>query len=133
MNLLSFAKMFCREMQEIKALLSRNSSYGVGSQEVPGGEDLLLQYPESSGDLILAAGEEITHEVAINKKVMYLSVDAPAGLLVTLERDSQPFFFATDEIGALEFQAGIFVGTLKVTAVNSTEIDQKWSVRLLFH
>ena len=50
--------------------------------------------------------------------MIYLSVDAPAGVLVTLERDSQSFFFATDEIGALEFQGGMYVGTLKMTAVN---------------
>lgn len=113
--------------EEITLLKDISESFGLSTDE-----DFLLQFPDSTENLYLQPGQTFEKEISINKKLVYLSIDAPEGVLVTIYQDNNPVTFAIDEIGALEFRKGIYFGIIKVTASNNAEIEQKWSLRMIF-
>ncbi|WP_290597112.1 MULTISPECIES: hypothetical protein [unclassified Archaeoglobus] len=115
-----------REILEEKALLAEIS------QKLEGDEDLLLQYPDSTKDLYLKAGESYERELQINRRLRYLSLDVPDGVLLQIFRNNSLWLFAEGEIGAIQFKNGVHFEVFKVVVVNSSEIDQKWSLRVLF-
>jgi len=130
-SIADFMRMFCGEMGEIKQLLG--SIYAAVSPKGDGGnEDLVLQYPESTANLQLAGEERYERETTVNRRLMYLSIDAPEGVVVSILRDNTLWMFASDEIGSMEFKRGVYFGTLKIVVENTTEVVQNWSVRFIF-
>lgn len=121
----------CEEMADIKTLL-RSIYVAVSPKGEAGGEDLVCQYPESAASLQLAAGETYTRETTVNRRLMYLSVDAPEGVVISVFRDNTLWMFASDEIGAMEFKKGVYVGALRIQVQNTTEVAQNWSIRFIF-
>ena len=113
--------------EEIPLLKAISDSLGLQEEE-----DQLLQYPNSTEKLYLQPGEKFEAETQLSKKLVYLSIDAPEGVLVTIYRDNQPIMFMLDEIGAIEFRKGMIFDSLKVVAENNSEIEQKWSLRMVF-
>lgn len=113
--------------EEIALLKAISDSLGLQEEE-----DQLLQYPNSTEKLYLQPGEKFEAETQLSKKLVYLSIDAPEGVLVTIYRDNQPIMFMLDEIGAIEFRKGMIFDSLKVVAENNSEIEQKWSLRMVF-
>jgi hypothetical protein len=95
-------------------------------------EDYLLQFPNNTDSLYLEAGASFEHTTQVSRKLKYLSIDAPEGVLVTIMNDNQPILFMIDEIGAIQFTNGISIGTLCVKAANSSIVSQKWSLRMVF-
>jgi hypothetical protein len=121
----------------IKALLdniAEEKAYLAAILNVLGGEgdDLMIQYPDSTDKMILAAGASFSKEINIRRKLKYVSMSAPDDLLITLENDNQVIFFSQDEIGALEMMKGITINNLKISVTNSGLIPQKWSLRMIF-
>lgn len=130
MSLDCFAKAFCQEMSETKTLLRqlllKAGGGGLGS------EDLLVQYPESTTEMYLAAGASYQKTLQVNRKLYYFSIDAPEGVTVMIYRDGVPLLWSNDEIGALELKGGLSFGTLEVRATNNAAIQQKWGCRFIF-
>lgn len=121
----------CEEMADVKQLLG--SIYAVVSPKGDsGGEDLVLQYPESTANLQLAGEERYERETTVNRRLTYLSIDAPEGVVVSILRDNTLWMFASDEIGSMEFKRGVYFGTLKIVVENTTEVNQNWSIRFIF-
>ncbi len=120
----------CEECAEMKTLL-RDIALSV-SPRGSAGEDLVMQFPEATGDLTLAGGASYLRDTTVNRMLSYLSIDAPEGVLVTVYRDNVPWMFASDEIGAMEFKKGVWFGSLRVDVKNNTQIAQNWSARFIF-
>lgn len=119
--------LFTKIENEIQILKDISESLGLSTKE-----DQLIQYPANTDKIYLQAGETFEIESQVNKKLTYLSIDAPEGVLVTIDCNNYPFMFMIDEIGAIEFQHGILFETLKVKAVNTAITQQKWSLRMVF-
>lgn len=94
-------------------------------------DDILYQFPESTNDLYLNPGEVYEKEIEISKKLHYISIDAPEGILITIYLDDMPRFFDIDAIGAIELQAGLSFSKLKIVTQNLSELKQKWNCRLI--
>jgi|Deesub1362B_J571_1020462.scaffolds.fasta_scaffold01638_5 hypothetical protein len=120
------AEILFRELIEEKILLAEIS------RKLEGDEDLLLQYPDSTNDLYLKAGDTYEREIEINKRLRYLSMDIPDGVFLEIYRNNSLWLFATGEIGAIQFKNGVKFEVLKIVVKNNSEIDQKWSLRFLF-
>lgn len=95
-------------------------------------KDVMVQYPDSIDKILLASGEVYERNPPINRTLKYLSIDVPDGVLLELFNNNELFFFATDEIGALEFPQGIDIGQLRIYVKNNSLITQKWSIRFIF-
>ena len=115
-----------REILEEKALLAQIS------YKLEGDEDILLQYPDNTKDLYLKAGETYEREIEVQRRLRYLSIDVPDGVLLQIYRNNSIWFFADGEIGAIQFKNGVHFEVFKLVVVTNSEIDQKWSVRALF-
>ena len=115
-----------REIYEEKAILQEIS------YKLQGDEDLLIQYPDSTADLYLKAGDTYERELQVNKRLFYLSIDVPDGVFLEIYRNNSLWMFATGEIGAIQFKNGVNFEVLKIVVKNSSGIDQKWSCRFLF-
>lgn len=102
------------------------------SRKLEGDEDILLQLPDKTSELYLVGNGVYEKEIQINRKLRYLSMDIPDGVFCEIYRNNTLWLFATGEIGAIQFKNGVFFETLKVVVRNSSEISQKWNVRLLF-
>ncbi len=109
-------------LERIAASLGANSS-----------EDLLLQYPAYVDDLYLEPGESFEHTLEIGRRLYYLALDLPEGVTVQIGRDSMPYMYAVDEIGALEFKNGVYFGTFTIKVTNTSTVTQKWNVKALFN
>lgn len=121
----------CEEMAEVKNLL-RGIHAAVSPKGEAGGEDLVYQYPDSAANLQLGAGESYYRDAPVNRRLMYLSVDAPEGVVISIYRDNILWMFATDEIGAMEFRKGVYFGNLRIEVQNTTQVAQNWSIRFIF-
>jgi len=121
----------CEEMAETKNLL-RSIYAAVSPQGEAGGEDMVYQFPDSAGAMLLAGGGVYEKETAVNRRLVYISIDAPEGVIISIYRDNSLWMFSSDEIGALEFKKGVYFGGLKIRVVNTTEIAQNWSIRFIF-
>lgn len=115
-----------REIYEEKAILQEIS------YKLQGDEDLLIQYPDSTSDLYLKAGDTYERELQVNKRLFYLSIDIPDGVFIEIYRNNSLWMFATGEIGAIQFKNGVHFEILKIVVKNQSGIDQTWSCRLLF-
>ena len=115
-----------REIYEEKAILQEIS------YKLQGDEDLLIQYPDSTSNLYLKAGDTYERELQVNKRLFYLSIDIPDGVFLEIHRNNSLWMFATGEIGAIQFKNGVHFEVLKIVVKNSSGIDQKWSCRFLF-
>lgn len=127
MELSCFAKVFCQEMGELKALLRKMLPQGES-----GYEDLVYQHPDSAANLQLAGGASYTRDMTVNRRLMYLSIDAPEGVIISIYRDNSLWMFASNEIGAMEFKKGVYFGSLRIDVQNTTEVTQNWSIRFIF-
>lgn len=121
----------CEELADIKNLL-RAIYTAVSPKGEAGGEDLVYQHPESAANHQLAAGATYTRDMSVNRRLMYLSVDAPEGVIISVYRDNTLWLFASDEIGAMEFKKGVFFGNLRIDVQNTTQVVQNWSIRFIF-
>lgn len=124
-------KALCEEMADVKNLL-RSIYTAISPKGETGSEDLVYQYPESAANLHLAAGELYTRETTVNRRLMYMSVDAPEGVVISVYRDNTLWLFATGEIGAMELKKGVYFGNLRIDAQNTTQVNQNWSIRFIF-
>lgn len=127
----TIVRAFCEEMAEMKNLL-RAIYTAVSPQGEAGGEDLVYQYPESPAGMVLQGGGTYTRDATINRRLHYLSVDAPEGVIVSVYRDNTLWMFASDEIGAMEMKNGVYFGALRIEVRNTTEVNQNWSIRFIF-
>jgi len=127
----TLARAICEEMAEIKNLL-RAIYAAVSPKGETGAEDLVLQFPDSAAALTLAAGGTVVRDATVNRRLQYLSVDAPEGVIVSIYRDNTLWMFASDEIGAMEFKKGVYFGALRIEVQNTTEVAQNWSIRFIF-
>lgn len=121
----------CEELADIKNIL-RAIYAAVSPKGEAGGEDLVYQHPDSAANLQLAAGATYTRDMNVNRRLMYLSVDAPEGVVISLYRDNSLLMFASNEIGAMEFKKGVYVGNLRIEVQNTTAVAQNWSIRFIF-
>lgn len=127
----TLARAICEEMADIKGLL-RAIYAAVSPKGETGGEDLVLQFPNSAAALTLTAGATVVRDATVNRRLQYLSVDAPEGVIVSIYRDNTLWMFASDEIGAMEFKKGVYFGALRIEVQNTTEVAQNWSIRFIF-
>jgi predicted peptidase len=121
----------CEEMAEIKNLL-RSIYVAVSPKGEMGGEDLVYQFPESMAAFTLPAGGTYARDMTVNRRLMYLSVDAPEGVIISVYRDNTFWMFASSEIGAMEFKKGVYFGDVRIEVRNTTEVNQNWSIRFIF-
>jgi len=121
----------CEELADIKNIL-RAIHTAVSPKGEAGGEDLVYQHPDSAGNLQLTAGGSYIRDMSVNRRLMYLSVDAPEGVVISIFRDNSLWMFASDEIGAMEFRKGVYFGNLRIEVVNTTQVAQNWSIRFIF-
>lgn len=124
-------KALCEEMADIKNLL-RAIYTAVSPKGEAGGEDLVYQHPDSAANLQLAAGASYVRDMNVNRRLVYVSVDAPEGVIISVYRDNSLWMFASDEIGAMEFKKGVYVGNLRIEVQNTTQVAQNWSIRFIF-
>lgn len=81
---------------------------------------------------ILVPSATFSEEYVLNKRLKYLSVDVPEGIVLEILNDGVRLLKSTDEIGALEFTTGLDIGTLDVTATNTASTSLRWYIKLIF-
>ena len=127
----TLVKALCEEMAELKTLLKAINT-AISPKGAAGGEDLVYQHPDSAGNLHLAAGGLYVRDMSVARRLVYLSVDVPEGVVISIYRDNTLWMFASNEIGAMEFKQGVYFGNIRIEVQNTTETDQTWSVRFIF-
>ena len=126
---------FCRSIEEIKALLGKKSTTSPTSPTaVPTAtkEDLILQYPDSTSDISLPASGTYTRSVSLNRKLRSITVSCPDGVLIDIKSDGVTMMWFYGEAGHEEFPNGKTIGTLTVSVTNGTASAARFSVRLVF-
>ncbi len=130
--------LFCKEMQSIKELLGQlvgressvTNNYGLG---IDNSNDLIVQYPESSSELTLAASGTYEKSVKINRKLKFITVSVPANCTVQIFNDNACIMWFTDEAGTQELPTGYTINELKIIVKNLSTTDPcRWSVRMIF-
>ena len=130
--------LFCKEMQSIKELLAQiagasgktTNYYGLGSDN---GNDLIVQYPESSSDISLAASGTYEKSVKINRKLKFITVSAPENCTIQIFNDNACIMWFTDEAGTQELPTGYGINELKIIVKNLSTTDPcRWSLRMIF-
>lgn len=98
--------------------------------------DLLKQFPPTIAGMTLLAGATYTGSYVANKRLLYISVDLPQGVELTITNDitgsAVTWMVDADSIGALEFMNGILFGTFAISVTNTTAISQNFSVKTIF-
>jgi hypothetical protein len=122
---------FCKEMYELRALITGSKS-GSGSVLPNVSDNLILQYPESISNMNLSAGGSFVREVAINRRLISLTVSAPEGVTVVLSNNNETFLWFTGEAGNEKFPHGKLLGTLKIEVTNSGSEAARWLCRMVF-
>lgn len=91
----------------------------------------LMCIPEYESSILVPSGT-FSEEYILNKRLKYLSVDVPEGIVLEILNDDVRLLKSTDEIGALEFTTGLDIGTLDVTATNTASTSLRWYIKLIF-
>ena len=121
---------FCREMQAIKNLLVQVVN-GVGAPSEK--DNLYMQFPKSTDDMFITAGDTVEEEFTVNRRLKQLSVSVPEGVVLQILNDGQVFAWFCDEAGTFTFDVGIYFGVMKIVCTNSTGADAaRWTCKTLF-
>lgn len=94
-------------------------------------EDILIRVPEIE-NLYLKANDIYEKEYEVYRKLVYLAYDIPEGVTLILYRNNSSYYWATGEIGALEFHNGIYFDKIGIKVENNTNYSQKWSCTMIF-
>jgi hypothetical protein len=125
-------KLFCRESKEIKALLGAIVTATGAGEKSSLTEDLILQFPEDSTARTIEAKGTVKRTKTVNKRLIYLSVDIPDGMIATINRDGLPLMWFTAESGAIEFKKGLYFSEFGISITNNGTYEQAFSVRTVF-
>lgn len=123
--------MFCKEMYELRTLIAGRKS-GSGSVLPNVSDNLILQYPESISEMNLSSGGSFVREVAINRRLISLTVSAPEGVTIALSNNNETFMWFDGEAGNEKFPHGKSIGNLKLEVTNSGSKAARWLCRMVF-
>lgn len=118
---------FCAEMQKIKALLAV-----IAGTDNNSGDNLYFQFPESSSDISLGAGETFTREITVNRKLRSITTSCDDGITIKIENNNSVWMWAYGAAGHEEFPKGVTIGTLKITVVNTSDAAARWLCNFVF-
>lgn len=119
---------FCAEMKEVKALLTYIlAALGKGSTD-----DLILQYPPSTGELTLEAGKTYEKPVTINRRLRFISVSVPENCTLEIQNDNSTIMWFTGEAGTMEPPTGCTINEMKIIVHNAGSEACRWSCRMIF-
>ena len=120
---------FCSEMKEIKTLLTYILSAIGGSNSR---DDLIVQYPESTKKLELAAGDTYEKSVTINRRLRYICVSVPENCTLEIQNDNSTIMWFTGEAGTMEPPTGCTINEMGIKVQNVGSEDCRWSCRMIF-
>ncbi|MDD4126563.1 MAG: hypothetical protein PHV39_02610 [Methanomicrobium sp.] len=117
-------------MQQIKKYLSVITEAVAGSDN----NDLIIQLPESTSEMYLAASGEYEKSVTISKRLHYLAVSVPANVVLEIYNDNSLLMWFCDESGTIDLKSGYDIGVMKVKVTNASgDTSARWLCRMIFN
>lgn len=121
-TLADLGKLICTNFKTLFALLDPASK----------ADDMILQFPQSSGEMYLGAGETWSYSSTAGRRLMYITVSVPAGVLVEIFNGSNVIMWFTDEAGTMQLDNGLLMNEYTIQATNTGDEASRWSCRMIF-
>lgn len=115
-------KLLCTNFKTLFALIDPASK----------ADDMILQFPQSSGEMYLDAGKTWSYSSTAGRRLMYITVSVPAGVLVEILNGSNVIMWFMDEAGTMQLKNGLLMNDYTIRATNTTVEAVRWSCRMIF-
>jgi len=96
-------------------------------------DDLLLQFPQSTTDRSLAAGQVWKYSSSAGRRLKCLMVTAPNGVLVEIMKDNDVIAWFLGESGCLPLKNGIAINDYTIRVTNTNTEAAEWSCRMVLY
>lgn len=123
-------KTFCHHIQKIEDMLHALIIASGGTSE-DAKNDILLEFPESTADIVIPAGETKEYNKTVKKRTKHISFSVPQGCILTITVDNTVLCWFSGEQGSIEYNG--YIEELNVTCQNLTEQDQQWRCIILVY
>jgi hypothetical protein len=121
-TLADLGKLLCTNFKTLFALLDPASK----------ADDMILQFPQSSGEMYLDAGKTWSYSSTAGRRLMYITVSVPACVLVEIFNNSNVIMWFTNEAGTMQLDNGLLMNEYTIQATNTGDEAARWSCRLIF-
>lgn len=130
---------FCSEMQELKELLtalvvanggSVNSTTGPTAAAVR--DEIPYQFPESTADLLIAAGATYERSKTVKRRLKSICVSIPQNCVLEFIVNNTTILWFSNESGCIDLSMYVEELTFRVKNLETTGDSKQWSCRLVF-
>ena len=116
------------QLRQIYALLLERYGRDLDTEE-----DVLLQYPNSTDQMLVAANTTITPvNRRINRRLKFITVSVPENGVMVVYNNNLPKLFFSGESGTIEFPNGLQMDDVQIALTNASASPARFNYRLIF-
>lgn len=120
-------------LEGINKLISLLKSISPKIGVTDNSEDMILQYPNNSSQMLLEGGMSVnTLNRRINRKLKSLSVYVPQNGVMTIVNNNVTLMFLSEESGTITFDNGIMINDIIVTLTNTGSSPARFNYKMVF-